>query len=462
MYRYLFRRVFWAVPTLLVVSLVIFGLGKCSNANNGKLEMAAYQTDSNRFNFANMERTARQAAKQANLDKPLFYFTLTTSAYPDTLYRVWLPSQRERMERLTAATGNWSAVQQWERSLRRVQEEVVALPDTFHRALDWRKSVENATQADDLAEVTTALTRFAEMDTMLPPEYPLATACAALQSAADTLRAQQRPEQMMRPALHWHGLDNQYHEWMSGFVTGDLGVDKEGVSVAQLIRKPLMTTLTVNGLALLLAYALALPLGVYMARWQGRSFDRWSQRILLLVYALPAFSLALLLTGALGITPATPAAQLTGQPFGHWFFREFSAFALPIFILTLGSLAVLAFQMRGGMLDALRQPYIRTARAKGLNEQRVHWHHAFRNALFPIITVLGSVFPSIFSGALVVELLFNYEGIGKLVASALTNDNHPLLFALLMFAAMFTVTGTLVADVLYAWADPRVRYAKEG
>jgi peptide/nickel transport system permease protein len=462
MLRYLLRRVFWAVPTLLVVSLVIFGLGKCSNANSGKLELAAYQTDSNQFNFANQERTARQAAKQANLDKPLFYFTLTTAAYPDTLYRVWLPSQRERMERLTAATGNWSAVQQWERRLRRVQEEVVALPDTFPEGQKWRTSAEQLSQADDLADLAVAVARFAEMGAALPTGYPLATACAALQTAADTLCTQQRPERMRRPALHWHGLDNQYHEWVSGFVTGDLGLDREGVSIAQLIGKPLMTTLTVNGLALLLAYALALPLGVYMARWQGRPFDRWSQRILLLVYALPAFSLALSLTWFLGVTPATPAAQLAGQPFGHWFFQNFSAFALPIFILALGTLAVLAFQMRGGMLDALRQPYIRTARAKGLSEQRVHWHHAFRNALFPIITVFGSVFPSIFSGALVVELLFHYEGIGKLVASALNNDNHPLLFALLMFAAMFTVAGTLIADVLYAWADPRVRYAKEG
>ena len=114
---------------------------------------------------------------------------------------------------------------------------------------------------------------------------------------------------------------------------------------------------------------------------------------------------------------------------------------------------------RTSLLEVLQLDYIRTARAKGLDEHRVHWHHAFRNALFPVITVFGSVFPSIFSGALVVELLFGYQGIGQLVATAFGDNDHPMLFALLMFAAIFTVAGTLMADVLYAWADPRVRYA---
>ena len=459
---YLLRRILLAVPTLLVVSLIIFGLGKCSSASSGKLEIAAYQSDNSKVNFANQERTARQVAEQLHLDKPLFYFTLTTAAYPDTLHRVWLPSQRDKMTRLTAATGNWAAVQHWERCVRRVQEEVISLPDTFPQLLDWRRSVDWVSQSAELAELAADWGRFAELRAGVPEGHPLATAFDALRAAADTLRAQQRPERMFRPAFYWHGLDNQYHEWMSGFVTGDLGLDNEGREVAKLIRKPLMTTLAVNGLALLLAYLLAIPLGVYMARWQGRAFDRWSQRVLLLVYALPGFSLAVLLTWALGITPAQPAEHLPGQAFGNWFFRSFEVFALPILILALSTLAVLAFQMRGGMLDTLRQDYIRTARAKGLSEDRVYWHHAFRNALFPIITVFGSLFPAIFSGALVVELLFNYQGIGQLVASAFSGSNHPLLFALLMFAAMFTVIGILIADVLYAWADPRVRYAKEG
>lgn len=461
MLQYLIRRILWAVPTLLAVSLVIFSLGKCSNVTSNKLEMVAHQSDNSKFNFENQERLARQLAERANLDKPLFYFTLTTAAYPDTVYRVWLPSQRERMERLTAETGNWPAVQHWERCLRRVQGEVVSLPDTFPSVQEWRKWVEKLGQATALADMMSVLPRLAEMQAALPGNHPLAAAADEVRAAVATLRDEQHPERMSLPAFHWHGLDNQYHEWVMGFVTGDLGVDKEGQDVARLIQKPLMTTLSVNGLAMLLAYALAIPLGVYMARWRGGAFDRWSQRILLLVYALPAFSLAVLLTWALGIVPATPAGQLVGQPFGNWFFREFSAFALPILILALNMLAVLVFQMRGGMLDVLRQDYIRTARAKGLDENRVHWHHAFRNALFPIITVFGSVFPAIFSGALVVELLFHYEGIGKLVASSLAGDNHPLLFALLMFAAMFTVAGTLIADVLYAWADPRVRYVEE-
>lgn len=460
MFLYLLRRILLAVPTLLVVSLVIFGLGKCSTTSSGKLEVGAYQSDNSKANFANQARAARQMAAQFHLDKPLFYFTLTTAAYPDTLYRVWLPSQREKMSRLTAETGNWSAVQHWEQQIRRVQEEVMVLPDTFPGLVDWRKSVDLISKSADLTDLAICMGRCTALRTEVPEGHTLAVAFDGLQAATHALRTDQYPERMRRPTFHWHGFDNQYHEWMSGFVTGDLGYDNEGQEVAKLIREPLMTTISVNGLAMLLAYALAIPMGVYMARWRGRPFDRWSQRTLLMLYALPVFSLGMLLAWVFGITPLRPEARLPGQAFGAWFFHYFPVFILPILTMMLHTLAALAFQMRGGMLDTLRQDYIRTARAKGLDEDRVHWHHAFRNALFPIITVFGSVFPSIFSGSLVMELLFNYQGIGQLVVSAFSGSNHPLLFALLMFAAMFTVAGTLIADVLYAWADPRVRYAE--
>ena len=113
------------------------------------------------------------------------------------------------------------------------------------------------------------------------------------------------------------------------------------------------------------------------------------------------------------------------------------------------------------MLDTLEQDYIRTARAKGLDEDTVYWRHAFRNALFPVITVFGSIFPAVFSGSVVVELLFHFEGIGQLIQRTLSGNNHPVLFVLLMFAAAFTMLGNLMADLLYAWADPRVRYARK-
>ncbi len=447
-----------AAPTLLVVSLVIFGLGKCSSIYEDKLEEAAQRSQSASNNFAYRSQAVRQAAESLHLDKPLFYFSLTTAAYPDTLYRIWLPSEREKMSRLIAATGNWPAVQRLDRAVRQVQLTEVGLPDSFPRLFELRNATDRISKADDLEKMAAPFDELAAIRSDLPAGHLINPALDELQNAVTTLRTELHPERMRRPAFHWYGLNNQYHEWLSGFVTGELGLDKEDFPVAQKIREPLFTSLTINALALFFSYLLAIPLGVYMARWKNSALDRWGQRGLLLLYTMPAFWLGMLLILIFGI-PATPPWRVPGQQsFIGWFFQYFSSFVLPLITLTLHTLAVLVFQMRGGMLETLQQDYIRTARAKGLDEEAVHWHHAFRNALFPIITIFGTIFPALFSGSIIVELLFNFSGIGQLVQGAFSNNNHPVLFALLMFASIFTIVGNLIADILYTWADPRVRF----
>ena len=458
MLKYLIQRILIAVPTLLVVSLVIFGLGKCSSVHEDKLEEAAQRSENAKNNFTYRDQAIRQAAESLHLNKPIFYFSLTTAAYPDTLYRIWLPSEREKMEYLIAFTGNWPAVQHLHQAIRQTQPVIVSLPDTFPQLFALRNVVDQLYKADRLEKMTIPLRDLAILRPVLPVHPPLNATLDALESAAVSLQTDLHPERMRRPAFYWYGLNNQYHEWLSGFVTGNLGLDKQDFPVAQRIKEPLLITLTINGLALALSYLLAIPLGVYMARWKNGTLDRWAQRSLLLLYAMPAFWLAMLLILIFGI-PATPTWRIPSQQsFMGWFFQHFSSFILPLLTLTLHTLAILAFQMRGGMLDTLRQDYIRTARAKGLDEETVYWRHAFRNALFPIITVFGSVFPGIFAGSVIVELLFNFSGMGQLVQGSFVDNNHPVLFALLMFASMFTIVSHLIADILYAWADPRVRF----
>jgi peptide/nickel transport system permease protein len=122
---------------------------------------------------------------------------------------------------------------------------------------------------------------------------------------------------------------------------------------------------------------------------------------------------------------------------------------------------VLALQMRSGMLGTLGEDYIRTARAKGVGEEEIYWSHAFRNALFPIITVFASVLPAVFTGSLVAEALFNFPGIGTKTFQAYLGKDLPLLAVIMMISAALTILGNLIADLLYAWADPRVRFTKK-
>jgi peptide/nickel transport system permease protein len=134
---------------------------------------------------------------------------------------------------------------------------------------------------------------------------------------------------------------------------------------------------------------------------------------------------------------------------------------LPLFCWTYGSLAFVSRQMRGSMINALSQDYIRTARAKGLDEGKVIWKHALKNSLLPIITLFAAVFPYAISGSIVLEIIFAIPGMGKLAFEALGARNYPVVYTVVMFSAILTMAGYLVADICYALVDPRISYSKK-
>jgi peptide/nickel transport system permease protein len=152
-----------------------------------------------------------------------------------------------------------------------------------------------------------------------------------------------------------------------------------------------------------------------------------------------------------------------GDEFGFWEKVSDRAyhFILPVFTLTLGSFAYMSRQMRGSMLSVIRQDYIRTAFAKGLPPNAVYWKHAFRNSLLPIITIFSSLLPAMISGAVIVEYMFNIPGMGRVSYDAVVQRDYPVLFTILLFSAVLTMMGNLLADILYAAVDPRISFKKK-
>ena len=134
---------------------------------------------------------------------------------------------------------------------------------------------------------------------------------------------------------------------------------------------------------------------------------------------------------------------------------------LPLFCWTYGSLAFISRQMRGGILASITQDYIQTARAKGLNEKQIVWKHALKNSLLPVITLFASIFPLAISGSFVIETIFNIPGMGKLSLDALYARDYPIIFTVMMFTAVLTMLGNLIADILYALVDPRITFTKK-
>jgi peptide/nickel transport system permease protein len=272
------------------------------------------------------------------------------------------------------------------------------------------------------------------------------------------------------------GLDRPVHErylrWLGSLVRGDLGVSiTRGQPVAQILRDIVPNTLILAFSALALSFVAGVLLGIIQAVRQYTASDSILSVVALFFYSMPAFWLALMLIlcfslfarNVWGWPISFPASGMTSV--GHEFLSPMEQLkdrllhlVLPTVSLALVLAAGIARYMRGSMLEVIRQDFIRTARAKGLPEYRVIFVHALRNALIPIITLVGLYLPVLFSGTVYIETVFAWPGMGKTIVDAIFQRDIPVVMATSLIFAVMVVIGNLVADVLYALVDPRIRY----
>ena len=278
----------------------------------------------------------------------------------------------------------------------------------------------------------------------------------------------------MTPAVreHWREqfgynrpLPEQFARYVISAARGDLGYSvhtRQPVSVA--LAQAVPRTLLLTGISLALSFVLGLMVGVMQAVRRGRWFDRISSGVLLFFYSLPDFWGALMLLFVFGYWLQVLPLGYMVDPTLHdyWgFWRRVRDIAthliLPATTLTLITLAAIARYQRTAMLEVLPADFIRTARAKGLTERQIIWRHALRNALTPMITTLGLLFPVLLGGALFVEKVFSWPGMGQLTARAIEGRDYDLVTASVIVGSVMVVIGNLVADLLHAALDPRVR-----
>lgn len=265
------------------------------------------------------------------------------------------------------------------------------------------------------------------------------------------------------------GLDKspveQYFRWLWQIIRyGNFGTSfVYQRSVASLLWERIPATLLLSLSSILLTWGLAIPLGI----WAAVTQDRWSDRLLRVIsyigQGFPSFITALLLLFLAQSTPLFPVGGMTSLFYDElpWWGKVLDIgwhLILPTLALTLTSFAGLQRLMRGNLLDVLRQNYIQTARAKGLPESRVIYVHALRNAVNPLITLLGFEFASLLSGAFIAEFFFNWPGLGRLILQAVTAQDIYVVMASLMMGAVMLIVGNLLADLLLKWADPRIQH----
>jgi peptide/nickel transport system permease protein len=255
------------------------------------------------------------------------------------------------------------------------------------------------------------------------------------------------------PAQYWH--------WLTGVVTGNFGFSYVlNQPVSSLLAQRLPKTAFLAGISVVLAVLIAVPIGLYQAVRRGRVDDYAVTTVTFVLYSTPAFWVALLLIDVLSVRLHVFAAEAPQGSFSA-IFSDPGAMVLPVATVTLVTIAAFSRYIRSSVLDQLAQDYVRMARSKGNTSQAILLRHVLRNALSPVVTLLGLSLPFILSGTLITEQVFNYPGVGLLAFNAATSQDYPVLLGTVLVVGIATVVGSLLADIGYALLDPRVQLGQE-
>ena len=267
----------------------------------------------------------------------------------------------------------------------------------------------------------------------------------------------------------FYGLDKPLHEqyvtWVGKLACLDLGrsFSSDNRPVVDKIKERLPVTISLNIIALLLEFGLAIPIGIMAATHRDTWLDKGITVFVFVGFAVPTFWLALLLMYFFGVKlnllPISGLHSLGSANFGtvQYLWDLAKHLIMPVMVASFGSLAGLSRYMRSTMLNVIGQDYITTARAKGLSERTVIYKHALRNALLPLITLLGFSIPGLIGGSVIFETIFAIPGMGQLFYQGAMSRDYPVVMGILVIGAFLTLIGNLVADVSYALADPRIR-----
>ncbi len=262
----------------------------------------------------------------------------------------------------------------------------------------------------------------------------------------------------------------QYLIWLENILSFDFGYSHNYKKpVSELIIERAFVTVQINFAAILLIYFISIPLGIYLSLKLNSLFDRVTTVFLYILYSLPIFFIAYLLiflfSDVIGIFPSSglynPEITLNENGFLPWFIDRMKHRALPVLCMSFGGYAYLTMLMRGSMLDVLRQDYITASRMRGYSQKRIVFKHALRNAIIPIITHFSTVFPLLISGSVVLEVIFQINGMGKLVFDAIFSKDYNVVMTVTLFSAFLTLAGILLTDILYVVFNPGISFEKE-
>ncbi len=453
MRRFFLSRILWFFPTLIFIIAAAFLISKLVPGD----PILFYNERSASEPIESWQKYMQyqQSAHVLGLDQPQFYFSLRPYHVDKSFFSSPVSVQRLAHQLLMDGF-------QWQD----IQEPLAVIHNLIN---DHRGSMAFRSRLAELLLTKNASNLATEIRSLIG-DSSATTLPDSFETIAEALivpNSNHVPGKFI-PKLYWHGLDNQLHKWFMSAFTADFGTSRQdGQSVTRKLIHAVRWTLSINLTSIVIAYLLALPLGVYSGWYENSTLDKVTNFTLALLYATPVFWFATILivffsTSEYGNwTNIFPAAGIWQSNMGDSFIEillsNIGQLAIPIITLSTAMLAYITRQVRSSIIEEKNKAYVTYAKLKGISTHRIIWRHVFRNASFPLITMLASVLPASVAGALVVEIICNIPGMGRLLYDAIFNQDWPVVLGATFLFGLLTMSGLLISDLLYRAADPRLR-----
>jgi len=498
MLRYIVRRILFFIPTLIAISLFAFTINVIAPGDPiDRLVSSAYDGRKAGTKSGSLKKQKKLWSEKLGLDLPLFYLSITSLSFPDTLFRIYDKDERYVLARMIDQYGNWNEIQAYYKSLLRLND--------FNNNLLLKRgnSQSEEKEAVDLASIEAVsllslhqekiieikLEKIAKVYGNHPAFNEGKEILLEVKNAHKTVKANTKLWKNYIPKINFN-LNNQYHRWIfgdgnwltggghtftKGIIRGDFGISYvTKPPISDKIGERIFWSLVLAIISVVLAYLISIPIGIMAAARKDSIFDKVSGIIVFILYSMPSFWVAVLLlmvfsnpgnfADNIALLPASGVKPVTGYPVDAGILEKVSLsvpyLILPVICYTYGSFAFLSRTMRATMLEVINQDYIRTARAKGLYEAKVLYKHGLKNALLPIITVFANVFPFVIGGSVILESIFGIPGMGNEIFTAIHQQDYPMIIAVFTLTGLLTMVGFLVSDILYTVVDPRISYSK--
>lgn len=459
MFTYSLKRFVLRIPVLLLLITVVFLLSRLLPGTYGS-ENIQYGEGATYTKSTQQQRDKVYTAylRHTGQDLPLFYFGVSVRATPIQNSST-ITASGKLLEQLSWQFGDPEKAKVYYNGVNSLA--LLLKHEDLSEQLPLLYKLQNTLNADSITFYTKAMSQKITTG-------QARAAAANLHQAAIELVQTGSSLNFLIPSLRWNGTSNQYHQWLLSLIKGDLGKSfRDARPVSTMLWEAVGNTFWLILASMLLTIIIALELSIIMVRKTNINWHRALLPGLYILDSIPLFVLSLILLILFATPDFLPLFPVFGLGYhsdqsGMWFNQVFEAgpyLVLPITCLVLANLPYLTNQIYRSLADTMQANFIITAHSKGLQESRIIRHHALRNALLPIITILSDFLPALVAGSVVIETIFAIPGIGRLLFTSVLARDFPVVLGIVLLIALVKMASHLIADICYALADPRVRKA---